>query len=119
MEEEINQNLNSAPEKHPHIAWRIIIVMVIVAIVGGVGYFVFSDSLRDILFEAEKSTIINNKETLEETSLRIDDEIVVPSGLTLEEAVSLSPDTDGDGYSDGEEIANGFNPLIPSPGDEL
>lgn len=29
------------------------------------------------------------------------------------------PDSDGDGYLDGEEIASGYNPLRPAPGDEL
>jgi hypothetical protein len=28
-------------------------------------------------------------------------------------AVSVLPDTDGDGYSDAEEIANGTNPFVP------
>lgn len=31
----------------------------------------------------------------------------------------LNPDTDGDGYLDGEEINSGFNPLVKSPGDKL
>ncbi|MFC1632527.1 hypothetical protein ACFL1U_00075 [Patescibacteria group bacterium] len=26
----------------------------------------------------------------------------------------FNPDTDGDGFSDGTEIANGFDPLVPS-----
>lgn len=28
-------------------------------------------------------------------------------------------DTDGDGYTDGVEVFNGFNPLIPAPGDRI
>lgn len=28
-------------------------------------------------------------------------------------------DTDGDGYSDGAEVAAGYNPLIPAPGDKI
>jgi len=42
MEEETNQN--PTPEQHPHVAWRIVIVAAIIAIVGGVGYFIFRDS---------------------------------------------------------------------------
>lgn len=30
-----------------------------------------------------------------------------------------NPDTDGDGYLDGEEISSGYDPLRPAPGDEL
>jgi hypothetical protein len=30
-----------------------------------------------------------------------------------------NPDTDGDGYSDGAEIASGYNPLIPAPNDKI
>jgi len=30
-----------------------------------------------------------------------------------------NPDTDGDGYSDGKELASGYNPLKPAPGDQL
>jgi hypothetical protein len=30
-----------------------------------------------------------------------------------------NPDTDGDGYLDGEEVDSGYNPLIKSPGDKL
>lgn len=45
-------------------------------------------------------------------------------GLTDSEELRLGtnrfhPDTDGDGYLDGLEIARGFNPLIPSPGDKI
>src|SRR3989338_4500672 len=29
------------------------------------------------------------------------------------------PDTDGDGYLDGEEVASGYDPTIKAPGDEL
>jgi hypothetical protein len=31
----------------------------------------------------------------------------------------LNPDTDGDGYLDGEEINSGHNPLVRGPGDDL
>lgn len=30
-----------------------------------------------------------------------------------------NPDTDGDGYLDGEEVASGYNPTIPAPNDAL
>ena len=30
-----------------------------------------------------------------------------------------NPDTDGDGYLDGEEVASGYDPTIPAPGDAL
>lgn len=30
-----------------------------------------------------------------------------------------NPDTDGDGYLDGEEVASGYNPAIPAPNDAL
>ena len=30
-----------------------------------------------------------------------------------------NPDTDGDGYLDGEEVASGYDPVIPAPGDAL
>lgn len=30
-----------------------------------------------------------------------------------------NPDTDGDGYSDGKEVANCHNPLVPAPNDKL
>ena len=30
-----------------------------------------------------------------------------------------NPDTDGDGYLDGEEVASGYDPLIPAPNDAL
>jgi len=32
---------------------------------------------------------------------------------------SLNPDTDGDGYLDGEEVDSGHNPLIKAPGDKI
>jgi hypothetical protein len=32
---------------------------------------------------------------------------------------SLNPDTDGDGYLDGEEINSGHNPVVKGPGDNL
>lgn len=31
----------------------------------------------------------------------------------------FNPDTDGDGYLDGEEVDSGHNPLVKAPGDEL
>lgn len=31
----------------------------------------------------------------------------------------LDPDTDNDGYLDGEEVKNGYDPTIPSPGDKI
>ncbi len=45
-------------------------------------------------------------------------------GLTDQEEKALGTDwkkadTDGDGYSDGVEVKNGFNPLVPAPGDRL
>lgn len=30
-----------------------------------------------------------------------------------------NPDTDGDGYLDGQEVASGYNPLIPAPQDKV
>ncbi|MDO8512829.1 MAG: hypothetical protein Q7S57_06175 [bacterium] len=30
-----------------------------------------------------------------------------------------NPDTDGDGYKDGDEVANGYDPLIKSPNDKI
>lgn len=32
---------------------------------------------------------------------------------------STNPDTDGDGYSDGAEVASGYNPLKSAPGDKI
>jgi len=45
-------------------------------------------------------------------------------GLSDEEERALGTDwqkadTDGDGYTDGVEVASGYNPLIPAPGDKI
>jgi hypothetical protein len=38
---------------------------------------------------------------------------------TLYKTNPNNPDTDGDGYKDGDEVANGYDPLIKSPNDKI
>jgi len=38
---------------------------------------------------------------------------------TIYKTDSSNPDTDGDGYKDGDEVANGYDPLIKSPNDKI
>lgn len=91
------------------------------------------DSVRvQIAERIEEAENLNIKShALSSPSVVIQQEEVLPpeldgdgDGLTNEEETRLGtlphdPDTDGDGYIDGLEVARGYNPLVPSPGDKV
>lgn len=70
------------------------------------------------LVDLEEGDLIDEDNNLEGTDLEIDMELDSDlDGLTDYEEINiygtdpLNPDTDGDSYSDGEEVLNGYNPL--------
>lgn len=70
------------------------------------------------LVDLEEGDLIDEDNNLEGTDLEIDMELDSDlDGLTDYEEINIyntdpqDPDTDGDSYSDGEEVLNGYNPL--------
>lgn len=77
--------------------------------------FVGLMSLGFALFSHAQSAATSDKNIFEDSD---------QDGLSNEEertygTNSNSPDSDGDGYSDGVEIKSGYDPLKPSPGDKI
>lgn len=78
-------------------------------------------SVLAISFVVFATTLFALAENRNSNSLFLDSD---QDGLTDQEEKMLgtdphNPDTDGDGYLDGKEVASGYNPLKPAPGDKL
>ncbi len=85
------------------------IIIGIALIIGG-GIFVWQYSDQESLF-GRKSVEKNFKDS-DNDGLRDWEEELYRSDPN-------NPDTDGDGYLDGEEVDSGHNPIVKSPGDKL
>lgn len=106
----------------------IVIVIIIVLVLGVAGGAVFlllqrSSNGDSILTEQENTSsfgVLQPAETGEQQALSDDDN----DGLSNNDEVFWgtdlkNPDTDGDGYLDGEEVAADHDPTIPAPDDKL
>jgi len=95
------------------------IVSILMAIILAIGLILFisayskKEAFSQINLWGGKETIItsNNKDT-DNDGLKDWEENLYKTDL-------LNPDTDADGYLDGEEINSSHNPLVKGPGDEL
>lgn len=90
----------------------VIIILGIILIIGGVVFvwkYAKKESLLGIKFE---------KRT-EESFKDSDNDGLKDWEEELFHTNPLNPDTDGDGYLDGEEVDSGHNPLVKAPGDKL
>lgn len=90
----------------------IVIVMGALIVFGGI-IFVLKYSKQD--------TLLGNKNSINQSQDFMDSD---NDGLRdweeeLYHTDPLNPDTDGDGYLDGEEVNSGHNPLVKAPGDKL
>ena len=90
----------------------VIIILSIVLIIGGIVFvwkYATKESLLGIKFEkrAEESLKDSDNDGLKDW-----EEELFHTDL-------FNPDTDGDGYLDGEEVDSGHNPLVKAPGDKL
>ena len=90
----------------------VIIILGIILIIGGV-VFVWKYAKKESLLgiEFEKRTEESLKDS-DNDGLKDWEEELFHTDL-------LNPDTDGDGYLDGEEVDSGHNPLVKAPGDKL
>lgn len=93
---------------------KIKIVLVIVAIVAGFLVYKFAQYVH---------AVANQNSTLQQgTPLPTADQDVDRDGLSNQQesiwnSDPFNPDSDGDGFKDGEEVNSGHNPLIPGPDD--
>jgi len=100
--------------------------MIIVFLISGIIIGVFlalksRDTLADMSFEERLAELMNQGFELEPANSTSDFD---NDGLSDEDEKLIgtdwrNPDTDNDGYLDGEELASGYNPLRPAPGDEI
>lgn len=90
----------------------IAIIVGIILIIGG-AIFVLKYPDKESLLSKNSSKI--SKENLQDS----DNDGLKDWEEELYRTNSNNPDTDGDGYLDGEEVDSGHNPLIKAPGDKL
>ena len=88
-----------------------IIILVIIVIAGGLILLLNSKKEKEV-----KSPI---SELSEENYKDSDNDGLRDWEEELYRTNPFNPDTDGDGYSDGQEVDLGRNPLVKAPGDEL
>ena len=86
----------------------IVIILAVILIIGGV-IFVWKYSNRESLLGTKYE---ENLQDSDNDGLKDWEEELYKTDLH-------NPDTDGDGYLDGEEVNSGHNPLIKAPGDKL
>ena len=101
-----------------------VIIIIVISIIAGIGIFVFSSLHQQQTQQSSSGTntqlgaLSSNTGTVDPLGDPDND------GLTnAQEALwgtnPNNPDTDGDGFSDGKEVAACHNPLVPSPNDKL
>ena len=92
----------------------ILIILDVVLIIGGVVFvlkYSSRESLLGINFGSKNSKISQeNFKDSDNDGLRDWEEELFGTDIN-------NPDTDGDGYLDGEEVDSGHNPLVKAPGD--
>ncbi len=109
-----------------------IFAILILGIVVGGGYLLvkrFSGDDETTTSEEESGSLFGNLTPAEETNRTFE---TLPNAAGDDDGDGLSnaeelvwktdvnnPDTDSDGYLDGEEVAAGFNPTIPAPNDKI
>lgn len=104
------------PKKRSRLWLWITIIIVVLLILAGLAYFFFFRSTTPTTTEAPSVT---EEETETEVPAADSDEDADGLNYAQEQLLGSDPektDTDGDGYDDGEEFENGYN---PAPGDEL
>jgi len=97
---------------------KIPIATILIAIIFAIGILLFvgAYSKKDAL---STYNLWGGKETLVESQNKdIDNDGLRDWEEDLYKTDYLNPDTDGDGYLDGEEINSGHNPLVKAPGDD-
>ncbi|MBU2564330.1 thrombospondin type 3 repeat-containing protein [Patescibacteria group bacterium] len=92
--------------------------MVLVAIVFAIGLILFIGAYSDRSAFSQISLFGGSETTIKSESIDTDNDGLKDWEEELYKTDPLNPDTDADGYLDGEEINSGHNPLIKSPGDK-
>lgn len=87
----------------------IVIILAVTLIIGGIIF---------VLNYANQNSLLRTKIS-QEDFIDSDDDGLRDWEEELYRTNPLNPDTDGDGYLDGEEVNSGHNPLIMAPGDKL
>lgn len=88
-----------------------IIIIVIIAIIGGLILLLNSKKEKEVKSSVSESSEENYKDS--------DNDGLEDWQEELYRTDIFNPDTDGDGYLDGQEVDSGRNPLVMAPGDEL
>lgn len=102
--------------KIPFLNNRIPLIVVIIGVLlitGGV-LFVLKYSKQDALLGNKGGSIGQSQDFIDS-----DNDGLRDWEEELYHTDPLNPDTDGDGYLDGEEVDSGHNPLVKAPGDKL
>ncbi len=89
----------------------VVIIIGALLIIGGI-IFILEYSEKDTLLGLEKRAESQDFRDSDNDGLRDWEE-------ELYHTDPLNPDSDGDGYLDGEEVDSGHNPLVKAPGDKL
>lgn len=105
--------------------FAVVFLLLIGIVIGGylvlksrIGTASISQQLSQIL-EQSKKTITGCQPNSEDKSKDSDNDGLMDWQETTWQTDPCKPDTDGDGYLDGEEVASGYNPSIAAPNDEL
>ncbi|MFC1640621.1 hypothetical protein ACFL2D_01075 [Patescibacteria group bacterium] len=81
----------------------VIVLVLLLGVAGYFGYLYFADKTEASDVEQARKNLPPNEDT--------DSDQLVNSEEDFYETDPFDPDTDNDGYSDGEEVQGGFNPL--------
>ena len=88
----------------------VVIILAIALIIGGLVF---------VLKYSNKESLLGTKTKYEENLKDSDNDGLKDWEEELYKTDLHNPDTDGDGYLDGEEVNSGHNPLVKAPGDKL
>jgi hypothetical protein len=104
--------------KQQKFSKKITIIMGVLMLLIGIsigGYLVLKSRSGQAVFLEELTKKINNQEIADD----FDNDGLAEWEEKIHQTDSNNPDTDGDGYLDGEEVAAGYDPTRPAPNDKL
>ena len=116
-------NMDSKPRSKKLSIFVAILILLVGVIIGG--YLVLksgrgsASQLSDILSGASKTTTGCNPDPSDSNKDSDNDGLKDWQEMQIYKTDPCKPDSDGDGYLDGEEVASGYDPTKKAPGDEL
>ncbi len=93
---------------------KIKIVLVIVAIVAGFLVYKFAQYVHAV---ANQNSTLQQGTPLPTANQDVDNDGLSNQQESIWNSDPFNPDSDGDGFKDGEEVDSGHNPLVPGPDD--